>query len=166
MRISKSTILFLASGVLFKVRLIKLPAHPFNPKFVLGQNLTWDQVIDFPNVPLSRFDLISGIKLISVRLEGVKKAAEFSLPFCLPNIATNQSSAQDAKALEQTFVAQNSGSTKRAQMSGRPVWPAQLLALVHPGIPRGPELPSRFLVQLNRALSGARDTCAEEDHQG
>lgn len=27
---------------------------PFNPKFVTGPNVTWDQIIEFPDVPPSR----------------------------------------------------------------------------------------------------------------
>ncbi|KDN60814.1 putative conserved hypothetical protein [Colletotrichum sublineola] len=42
-------------------------ASPFNPKFDIGQNLTWDQIIEFPNVPPSRFDN-NGTKPIGLSL--------------------------------------------------------------------------------------------------
>ncbi|KAK2024156.1 hypothetical protein LX32DRAFT_643880 [Colletotrichum zoysiae] len=42
-------------------------ASPFNPKFVLGQNVTWDQIIEFPNVPPTRFDN-NGTKPIGLSL--------------------------------------------------------------------------------------------------
>jgi hypothetical protein len=40
----------------------------FNPKYVLGQNVTWDQVIEFPCVPRSRFDKKRKTKSIGLSL--------------------------------------------------------------------------------------------------
>ncbi|PVI00328.1 glycoside hydrolase family 131 protein [Periconia macrospinosa] len=42
--------------------------NPFNPKYVLGHNQTWDQVIDFPDVPSSIFDSEAGTKPVEVEL--------------------------------------------------------------------------------------------------
>ncbi|KAF2741188.1 hypothetical protein EJ04DRAFT_454717 [Polyplosphaeria fusca] len=39
---------------------------PFNPKYVLGQNVTWDQVVDFPDVGPSVFDKKVGGKPIEI----------------------------------------------------------------------------------------------------
>ncbi|OCL10475.1 hypothetical protein AOQ84DRAFT_426968 [Glonium stellatum] len=41
---------------------------PFNPKYVLGQNVTWDQVITFPDVPPSRFDRLVGGKAVEIKI--------------------------------------------------------------------------------------------------
>ncbi|KAI9149076.1 hypothetical protein HJFPF1_11123 [Paramyrothecium foliicola] len=40
----------------------------FNPKYVLGQNVTWDQIIEFPSVPPSRFDKRAKTKPIGLSL--------------------------------------------------------------------------------------------------
>jgi hypothetical protein len=42
-------------------------ASPFNPNYVLGQNLTWSQVLEFPKVEPSKFD-IPADKAIEVTL--------------------------------------------------------------------------------------------------
>ncbi|EUC50530.1 glycoside hydrolase family 131 protein, partial [Bipolaris oryzae ATCC 44560] len=41
---------------------------PFNPKYVLGQNQTWKEVISFPNVEPSMFDRVAGTKPIEVEI--------------------------------------------------------------------------------------------------
>ncbi|KAI9337622.1 hypothetical protein DFJ73DRAFT_954340 [Zopfochytrium polystomum] len=43
-------------------------ASPFNNKFVLGQNLTWAEIIAFPDVEAGRFDKLANRKPISVSL--------------------------------------------------------------------------------------------------
>ncbi|KAF2116936.1 hypothetical protein BDV96DRAFT_598765 [Lophiotrema nucula] len=39
---------------------------PYNPKYVLGQNVTWDQVIKFPDIEPSKYDKVAGSKPIEV----------------------------------------------------------------------------------------------------
>ncbi|TLS20953.1 uncharacterized protein PpBr36_10796 [Pyricularia pennisetigena] len=41
---------------------------PFDPKNVLGKNVTWDQVIEFPNIPPSRFDKQANTKPVGLSL--------------------------------------------------------------------------------------------------
>ncbi|KAF2263366.1 hypothetical protein CC78DRAFT_603800 [Lojkania enalia] len=41
---------------------------PFNPKYVLGQNVAWDQVISFPEVEPSIYDKAVGAKAIEVTI--------------------------------------------------------------------------------------------------
>ncbi|EMD96054.1 hypothetical protein COCC4DRAFT_184177 [Bipolaris maydis ATCC 48331] len=41
---------------------------PFNPKYVLGQNQTWREVISFPDVEPSIFDQVAGTKPIEVEI--------------------------------------------------------------------------------------------------
>ncbi|KAK7982177.1 hypothetical protein PG996_009869 [Apiospora saccharicola] len=41
---------------------------PFNPGYVLGPNVTWDQVIEFPQIPPSRFDIQANTKPVGLSL--------------------------------------------------------------------------------------------------
>ncbi|KAK6836898.1 hypothetical protein PG987_007393 [Apiospora arundinis] len=42
---------------------------PFNPGYVLGPNVTWDQIIEFPQgIPASRFDAQAGTKPVGLSL--------------------------------------------------------------------------------------------------
>ncbi|KAK8041511.1 hypothetical protein PG994_014518 [Apiospora phragmitis] len=41
---------------------------PFNPGYVLGPNVTWDEIIEFPPIPPSRFDRQAGTKPVGLSL--------------------------------------------------------------------------------------------------
>ncbi|KAL8391534.1 hypothetical protein RB595_010232 [Gaeumannomyces hyphopodioides] len=41
---------------------------PFNPKNVLGPNVTWDEIIEFPDIPQSRFDKVVNSKPVGLSI--------------------------------------------------------------------------------------------------
>ncbi|KAH8844529.1 hypothetical protein MCOR01_005261 [Pyricularia oryzae] len=49
-------------------KLFTTDKSPFNPTHVLGKDVTWDQVIEFPNIPQSRFDKQANTKPVGLSI--------------------------------------------------------------------------------------------------
>jgi hypothetical protein len=43
-------------------------SSPFNPNYVLGQNLTWSKILNFPHVSPSKFDIRAKDKAVEVTI--------------------------------------------------------------------------------------------------